>query len=385
MAGKLSIQRRSRGLVPFSIPLLEKGAEVLACGAELKNTICLTKDTNAFLSQYIGTMDNAETLRIFLESVDHLQKILQVKPEVIAHDLHPDYRATRYALEQHDVKLMGVQHHFAHVVSCIAEHSLAGPAIGVAFDGTGYGDDGLIWGSEFITFDYSHYVRKAHFSYVPMPGGDAAAKEPYRMAISYLHQTFKDEVFSLDLLVVNRYRDRLDTLVAMMDRKINSPLTSSCGRLFDAVAALTGLRYVMTFEGQAAMELEMAMTGEDDDSYHYQILPGADGVCTTILFEPMVREIVKEMGNNVSPGIISSRFHNTMVRVIADVCEQIRKQDGLAVVALSGGVFQNLYLLTRTVAALEKKGFRVLTHEQVPTNDGGIALGQAVVARRACQ
>jgi hydrogenase maturation protein HypF len=385
MAGKLSIQRRSRGLVPLAIPLLEKGAEVLACGGELKNTICLTKGTNAFLSQYIGTMDNAETLRIFLESVDHLQKILQVKLEVIAHDLHPDYRATRYAREQHNVKLIGVQHHFAHVVSCIAEHSLAGPAIGVAFDGTGYGDDGLIWGSEFFTFDYAHYVRKAHFSYVPMPGGDAAAKEPYRMAISYLYQTFKDEVSSLDLPVVNRYRDRLDTLLAMMDRKINSPLTSSCGRLFDAVAALTDLRYVMTFEGQAAMELEMAIAEEHDDFYNYQIMSGEDEMCTTISFDFMVRGIVKDMGDNVSPGIISSRFHNTIVQVITDVCERIRKQDGLDVVALSGGVFQNLYLLTRTVAALEQKGFSVFTHEQVPTNDGGIALGQAVVARRACQ
>ena len=380
MAGKLSIQRRSRGLVPIAIPLLEKGAEVLACGGELKNTICLTKGANAFLSQYIGTMDNAETLRIFLESVDHLQKILQVKPDVIAHDLHPDYRATRYALEQQNIKLLGVQHHFAHVVSCIAEHSLAGPAIGVAFDGTGYGDDGLIWGSEFFTFDYAHYVRKAHFSYIPMPGGDAAAKEPYRMAISYLYQTYKDAVFSLDLPVVTRYRDRLDTLVSMMERRINSPLTSSCGRLFDAVAALSDLRYVMTFEGQAPMELEMAMSGEHEDCYHYQI---DDGICAAISFESMVRAIVEDIGNNVGPGIISSRFHNTIVCVIADMCERIRAQDGLDIVALSGGVFQNLYLLTRAVAALQQKGFRVLTHQQVPTNDGGIALGQAVVARRA--
>ena len=382
MAGKLSIQRRSRGLVPFAIPLVEKGTEVLACGGELKNTLCLTKGANAFLSQYIGTMDNAETLRIFLESVDHLQKILQVKPDVIAHDLHPDYRATRYALEQQNIKLIGVQHHFAHVVSCIAEHSLTGPAIGVAFDGTGYGDDGLIWGSEFFTFDYAHYVRKAHFSYIPMPGGDAAAKEPYRMAISYLYQTYKDAVFSLDLPVVNRYRARLGTLVAMMERRINSPLTSSCGRLFDAVAALTDLRYVMTFEGQAPMELEMAMSGEHEDCYHYQI---KDGICAAISFESMVREIVDDIGNNVGLDIISSRFHNTIMCVIVDMCERIRAQDGLDIVALSGGVFQNLYLLTRTVAALQRKGFRVLTHEQVPTNDGGIALGQAVVARRACQ
>ena len=385
MAGKLSIQRRSRGLVPLAIPLLEKGAEVLACGGELKNTICLTKDTNAFLSQYIGSMDNAETLRIFIESVDHLQKILQVKPEVIAHDLHPDYRATRYALAQHNVKLIGVQHHFAHVVSCLAEHSLAGPAIGVAFDGTGYGDDGLIWGSEFFTFDYAHYVRKAHFSYVPLPGGDAAAIEPYRMAISYLYQTFKDGVLSLDLPVVNRYRDRLGTLLTMMDRKINSPLTSSCGRLFDAVAALADLRYVMSFEGQAPMELEMAMAVDHDDFYNYQIMPDEDGTCATISFDAMVRGIVKDIENNMGPGIISSRFHNTIVCVIADMCERIRKQEGLDLVALSGGVFQNLYLLTRAVATLQQKGFRVLTHEHVPTNDGGIALGQAVVARRACR
>ena len=382
-AGKLSILRRSRGMVPLSLPLIEAGLEVLACGAELKNTICFTKGKVAFLSQYIGDMESVEADRIFLESIEHLKNILQVAPEVIAYDLHPDYRATRYALEQNYSRAVGVQHHFAHVAGCLAEHGVDGPAIGVAFDGTGYGDDGAIWGSEFFTFDYSHYKRRAHFAYVPMPGGDAAAKEPYRMAISYLYRTFKEKLPGLNLPLLQKYSDRVQPFMTMIDREINSPLTSSCGRLFDAVSSLAGLRDVMTFEGQAPMELEMAIDEPHDLVYTYQVAAQAAGPDFIISFEPMIAAIVDDVLQGKPVSFISCCFHNTIAQVIADICGRISQQEGIKLVALSGGVFQNLYLLTRSVDLLRSKGFTVLTHEQVPTNDGGISLGQAVIARRA--
>ncbi len=384
MAGNISIQRRSRGLVPLAVPLLEEGIEVLACGGELKNTICFTKDKNAFLSQYIGDMENAETFRIFLESIKHLENILQVSPQVLAYDLHPNYLATRYALEQQGMRLVGVQHHFAHVVSCLAEHAVDEPAIGVAFDGTGYGDDGMIWGSEFFTFDYAQYVRRAHFAYIPMPGGNAAAREPYRMAVSYVYQAFKDKLFDLDLPVLKRHAEHLATFITMIDRKVNAPLTSSCGRLFDAVSALIDLRDIMTFEGQAPMELEMAIDEQHDALYHYEIINNAESTDYTISFEQVIREIVEDIKRKEPASSISCRFHNTVAAVIVDMCKQLRSETKLNLVALSGGVFQNLYLLTRTVDHLKKNGFSVLTHEHVPTNDGGISLGQAVIARRAC-
>jgi hydrogenase maturation protein HypF len=383
MAGSISIQRRSRGMVPVSLPLGEDGAEVLACGGELKTVICLTKGTNAFLSQYIGDMENAETYRIFLESIKHMQTILQVSPEVIACDLHPNYLATRYALDQKGLCLVSVQHHFAHVVGTLAEHLQEGPAIGVAFDGTGYGDDGHIWGSEFFAFDYSQYVRKAHFTYVPMPGSNAAAKEPWRMAVSYLYQTFKDHIVDLKLPVLEKHKENLKTLITMIDRNVNSPLTSSCGRLFDAIAGIAGLRDVMTFEGQAPMELEMAIGTPHNETYPYQVHESAPHTPLTISFNPLIIELLEDIKRNTSASYISCRFHNTIAQVIVDMCEKIRSETELNLVALSGGVFQNLYLLTRAVELLRMKGFIVLTHQQIPTNDGGIALGQAVIARRA--
>ena len=384
-AGRLSILRRSRGMVPLGLPLIEDGIEVLACGGELKNALCFTKARVAYLSQYIGDMESAEAERIFLESITHLKNILQVTPEAIAYDLHPGYRATRYALEQSYARAVGVQHHFAHVASCLAEHGVAGPAIGVAFDGTGYGDDGAIWGSEFFTFDYSGYRRRAHFAYIPLPGGDAAAREPYRMAISYLYRTYKDQMQKLKLPLLNTYADRLQPFITMMNKGINSPVTSSCGRLFDAVTSLTGIRDVMSFEGQAPMELEMAIDEPHDLTYPYQVAAQDIGTDFIISFEPMIMGIVADICRSKTVSFISCCFHNTIAQVIADICGRISQREGINLVALSGGVFQNLYLLTRTVDLLRQRRFRVLTHEQVPTNDGGIALGQVVIARRACR
>ena len=384
-AGKPSILRRSRGMVPLAIPLIEDGPDVLACGAELKNTVCFTKGIVAFLSQYIGDMENAETDRIFTESIHHLKNILEVSPEVIAYDLHPGYRATQYALDQKYARAVGVQHHFAHVAACLAEHGIDGPAIGVAFDGTGYGDDGNIWGSEFFTFDYSRYCRRAHFAYVALPGGDAAAREPYRMAVSYLYATFKEKLPGLRLPLLQKYADRVQPFMAMIDRGVNSPLTSSCGRLFDAVASLAGIRDVMSFEGQAPMELEMAIDAPHDLLYGYQVAAQTSGTDFIISFEPMITELVDDICSSKAASFISCRFHNTIAQVIADICGRLRQQEGINLVALSGGVFQNMYLLTRAVDLLRSKGFTVMTHEQVPTNDSGISLGQAVIARRACK
>ena len=322
-AGRPSILRRSRGMVPLAIPLLGDGPEVLACGAELKNAVCFTKNSVAFLSQYIGDMESIEAERIFTESITHLKNILQVAPEVIAYDLHPGYRATRYALEQHYPRAVGVQHHFAHVAGCLAEHGLEGPALGVAFDGTGYGDDGAIWGSEFFTFDYSRYKRRAHFAYVPLPGGDAAAREPYRMAISYLYLTFKEKLRELNLPLLRKYADRVPAFITMITKGLNSPLTSSCGRLFDAVASLAGLRDVMTFEGQAPMELEMAIDEPHDFSYRYRIREQDAGPDFIISFEPMIEAIVEDVLQGKTVSFISCRFHNTIAQVIVDMCEQL--------------------------------------------------------------
>ncbi len=383
MAGEMTVLRRSRGHVPVSIPLIEEGCDVLALGGELKNTICFTKGKKAFPSQHIGDMENAETFRIFLESISHLQNILQVCPDVLAYDLHPDYLASGYALDQTGFRLIGVQHHFAHVVSCLAEHGEDGPAIGVAFDGTGYGDDEKIWGGEFFTFDYSKYIRRGYFDYIPMPGADYAVKEPYRMGISYLYRTFRNDIFELDLPILKKHRNSLEIFTKMIDRNINSPLTSSCGRLFDAVAAIIGIREVMTFEGQAPMELEMNINEVVEDEYDYQIFTKQDCAEFQVSFEPLISQIVRDLNNEKTTSEISCRFHNTISRLIVDVCKKIRADNGINLVALSGGVFQNLYLLERAVRLLRQTGFRVLTHKLVPPNDGGISLGQAVIARRA--
>ncbi len=379
IADKPLLLRRSRGYVPTSLPLPQKQGRILALGAELKNSFCLTRRDRAFLSQHIGDLKNAETYQSFSSGIEHLQNLLEWQPEVIAHDLHPDYLSTGYALEQHNMPHIAVQHHHAHLASCMAENNIDEPCIGVIYDGIGYGTDGHIWGGEFLVGDYEKVRRAGHFSYLPMPGGDRATQEPYRMALSLLCHTYGDQLPKLDVLAEISPQE-LKLLRQMIDKRINCPLTSSCGRLFDAVAALTGLRSIVHYEGQAALELEMAITARSSVPYPYQ-LRLCDGEW---LFDPAptVRAIVEDIHNQKAAGAISADFHHTLAVMTVDICSQLRTDTGINKVALSGGVFQNRVLTETTVNLLGAAGFTPLIHSLVPPNDGGLALGQAVIAGR---
>lgn len=370
--------RRSRGYVPVPVFLNQKIPPILACGAELKNTICLTKDNQAFLSQHIGDLENVATYDFFQLTIRHMQKILDVRPEIIAYDLHPDYLSTRWALEQGGVEKIAVQHHHAHIASAMAENQIDSPAIGLAFDGTGYGTDGTVWGGEILIADIGQFARAAHLAYVPMPGSAAAIKEPWRMAVSYLYDALGEGFWDLDLPLLKAIEDsKIQIMVDMVNSRVNAPLTSSLGRLFDGIAAIIGIRNQVRFEGQAAMELEMLAGGQADTLYDYEWI-SADGL--KISTRPIIRGVAKDITQGIPPTVISCKFHQTLIRLFADLCDVIRKENGLNRVVLSGGVFQNSILLTGLINVLEKEKFQVLSHKQVPANDGGISLGQALVA-----
>ncbi len=379
--GREAMLRRSRGYAPFPVRLNLELKEILACGADLKNTFCLTKGTYAFLSQHIGDMENYETFAGYQAAIEHFQRLFRVNPRAVAYDLHPDYLATRYALELAEtqgLRLVPVQHHHAHVVSCMAENGVDGEVIGVALDGTGYGTDGHIWGGEFLLADCRRFRRLGHLKYVPLPGGDAATKRPYRMAVSHLLSAFGEEALDLPLELWKQIEPpELALIRRMMAAKVNCPLTSSCGRLFDAVSALLGVRGVVNYEGQAAIELEM-LTAEGVDEVYDWSPPSSYPII--IDPAPVLQGVVSDLRRGVDRAVISAKFHNTIADVIVGVSRVARERTGINRVALSGGVFQNMYLLGRTLDGLESRGFEALIHHQVPTNDGGIALGQAVIA-----
>jgi hydrogenase maturation protein HypF len=374
--------RRSRGFVPVPVFLREDGPSVLAVGGELKNTICLTKGRHAFLSQHIGDLENAESYSFFEEAIEHLQRILEITPLAIAYDLHPNYFSTRWALAQSELPQTGVQHHHAHIASCMAENHLEGRVIGLALDGTGYGTDGRIWGGEVLLADYGGFERAAHLAYVPLPGGEAAIREPWRMALSYLVRHFGSDFVSGLPFVGDVPQQKLNVLFRMMEQGINSPLTSSCGRLFDAVAALAGIRRQVNYEAQAAIELEMAIGSSCDESaYPFELIADADGwtIDTRGLFEALLCDVSQD----ISVCDISRRFHNGLVEVLCDVATRLRQSSGLERVCLSGGTFLNVYLFERLCNRLRRAGFQVFTHSEVPAGDGGLSLGQALVAARA--
>jgi hydrogenase maturation protein HypF len=378
MAGQALLLRRSRGYVPRAVFLPQALPNVLAVGAELKNTFCLTRGDQAFLSQHIGDLKNAEVLEALESGIRHLGGLLELAPELIAHDQHPDYLSTRLAEEwPEDLPRVAVQHHHAHLASCLAEHGETGPALGVIFDGIGYGADGTLWGGEFLVGDFSGYRRLAHLDLVRMPGGDAATREPRRMALAYLVAAYGAELPDLPLL---RYipDDQLKLLLQMLAKGLNSPLTSSCGRLFDAVAALVGLRDTVSYEGQAALELEMCAAEGERGSYSFVLLQDCEPLRVDL--RPLIRGMVADLQQGVAADIISARFHNSIAELILEVCQFLRQRENLSLVVLSGGVFQNCFLTEKTVVLLEHAGFRVLTHALVPPNDGGLALGQAVIA-----
>jgi hydrogenase maturation protein HypF len=374
--------RRSRGYVPRPVFLSEdlvKMPQVLAVGGEVKNTICLTKENRAFLSQHIGDMENLETYDFFLLTIDHLKRILEIQPSVLARDLHPDYLSSGYAKGQNDLPVIKVQHHHAHIVSCLAEHGLVGPVIGLAMDGAGYGPDGHIWGGEVLVADLTSFHRAAHLDYIALPGGDAATKTPRRMAIAYLERAYGDEFFDLPIpFLKDLDREETAVVLQMIRRRLNTPLTSSCGRLFDAVSSLLTIRHQNSYEGQAAVELEHAQEGQGEPGYPFDKVKGEDG--WVMLTSPLIRSIVEDLAKGVSRGKISSRFHNTLVTMFTDMCCTLKAETGINAVALSGGTFQNATLLTGLTRSLSQCGFMVYSHALIPSNDGCLALGQAVCA-----
>lgn len=398
--------RRSRGYAPYPVRLPFRAPPILACGAELKNTFCLTRERYAFLSHHIGDLENFETLAAFEQAVEHYERLFRVTPKVIAYDLHPEYLSTKFARSQlrseGSVVGIGVQHHHAHIAACMAEHGLHGdrPVIGVSFDGTGYGTDGAIWGGEFLVADYNDFRRAAHLAYVPLPGGDAAIRKPYRAALAHLYAAGIDWDEALAPVQAAEPTER-GVIRHQIESGFNAPPTSSMGRLFDAVSALAGLRQTITYEAQAAIELEMIVAADTRDSYPFGILTGErqhtradeqgdvggavqspEGNESALVVDaaPMIRAVTDDVRAGVPAAVIAARFHNGLARMIADMCRLVQGRTGLGEVALSGGVWQNTTLLERVVALLEAEGFAVYTHRLVPPNDGGIALGQAVVA-----
>jgi len=377
--GRTRMIRRSRGYVPAPVFLSRPVSPVLACGAALKNTFCLAEGNNAFLSQHVGDLENLEAYTFFCETVDLLRKILEIDPEIAAHDLHPDYLSTGYAAGLEGVEKVGVQHHHAHVVSCMAEHGLEGPVIGVSADGTGLGTDGNIWGGEVLVAELHAFTRFAYLEYVRMPGGDAAIRNPWRMAASYLLQVLGEG--SLDFLArvwPDVPHGELEIVRTLVRRGVHSPLTSSLGRLFDGVAALCGIRSSVAYEGQAAMELEAA--ADDREAGGYETDLDGSGFPVAAPVAGIVRGVVRDLESGAPVSVVSARFHNAVVSLFQRLCECARTETGINTVVLSGGVFQNARLPTRLPDALQRQGFRVFIHEKVPANDGGICLGQAVAA-----
>jgi len=376
--GRPTLIRRARGFVPFPIQLQRGGKSVLACGAGLKNTFCLTKGGYAFLSHHIGDLENYETMQSFEQGIDLMMRLFQIEPAAVCHDLHPDYLSTRYAVGYaggHEVPRIGVQHHFAHALSCMAEYGLEGPVLAVVMDGTGYGEDETVWGGEFLEVTARAYTRLGHLRHIPLPGGDCAAKEPWRMAAAYLDRVY-GSIEKVDIPFVKGVNLTAWSLLRQaMQAGINSPSCSSIGRLFDAVSALLGVRGQINYEGQAAIELEqMARQGEQGE-YPFEI--GEEDGTIIVDPDPVITAIVDEVKRSIDPSAISARFHNSLARAIARMALKMREATGLSEVVLSGGVFQNHLLMGRTVDLLEQADFKAYIHQKVPANDGGIALGQA--------
>jgi len=386
--GVTQLIRRARGYAPYPIQLDFSSQQILGCGAEEKNTFCLTRDKHAFLSQHIGDMENLETMEHFANTIDLYQRLFRIEPNIIAHDLHPEYLSTKYAkelaTESADIRLVPVQHHHAHIVSGMVDNGLATPVIGVAFDGTGYGADGNIWGGEFLVADYRGFTRMGHLEYLPLPGGALAIRKPYRIAIGYILSLLGEAALKPDLPLLKQVDSmEIDIIRKQIENKINSPLNSSCGRLFDAVSALIGVRGEVDYEAQAAIELEMLAYNEVEETASYPFsITKQDGL-SLVKLRDLFSAIIYDLQGDTTQARIAARFHNTIARMIRELCQVISDETGITQVVLSGGVFQNRLLLRKTVSLLEASGFDVFTHRQVPCNDGGISLGQAVIANFA--
>jgi hydrogenase maturation protein HypF len=383
-AGLVIPIRRARGFVPGAIRLPLESEPILGVGAEQKNTFCLAARGQAVLSQHIGDLDTVETFDYYRLAISHFRELCRQNPEVVAHDLHPHYLSTRYARDLEGVRLIGVQHHHAHIAACLAENGRTGSCIGLALDGTGYGPDETVWGGEILVADLAGYTRAGHLQQVRLPGGEAAVRDPRRLAAAYLHRIYGQNYFAaaqrlgLDFTPLER---------AILDRQLSggldSPRTSSAGRLFDAVAAALNVCRVRTYEGQPALELEMA--ADETEAGFYPASLGWEQETLVLDTPGIFRRAVEDCWQGVETSIIAARFHNSLARLLAAACEAVREQTGLGTVALAGGVFQNVLLLTRLKERLEDRGFEVLVHRLTPPNDGSISLGQVAVAAARLQ
>ncbi len=370
------IIRRSRGYTPAPVDVRIRTEGIFAAGAGQKNSFCIGRNSQAVMSQYIGDLTNMASCEFYRESFERLSDLFRFRPALVAADLHPDYYSSVFAsdlAEKLKIPLLKVQHHHAHVVSCMAEHDLYENVIGVSFDGTGYGSDGNIWGGEFMVADTAGFSRYTHFDYVPMPGGDMAIREPWRMAFSYITKYFGPR-FDYESLPLFRNigRNKMELMNFMLSENINCPLSSGAGRLFDAVSALLGLCSVASFDSEAPVRLESVIDCSSDEYYPYT-------AGKTIEFGETLRSIISDMDHQ-DVSLISAKFHNTVARVILEVADKIRYEKDLSKVVLSGGVFQNSYLLEKSACLLSDNGFEVFTNRMVPCNDGGISLGQIVIA-----
>ncbi|MBN2100120.1 MAG: carbamoyltransferase HypF [Dehalococcoidia bacterium] len=382
------VVRRARGYAPYPIALPFDSRRILACGAEEKNTFCLARDRHAFVSQHIGDMENEETLEHFEKTIELYKKLFRIEPEVVAYDLHPEYLPTKYALElkakNSGLRFVPVQHHHAHIASCLIENGVQQPVIGVAFDGTGYGGDRTIWGGELLVADLKGFRRVGHLEHVPMPGGTAAIRKPYRMVLGYIHALLGPD-FPLHGLPILGPLDpgELVVVARQIERRVNSPLTSSAGRLFDAVSTLAGIRGEIDYEAQAAIELEMLADQDQKASAVYPFSFVEEAGCRVVRLADLIAAVIDDVKQGMPAGAISTKFHWTMAKMIVDMCRAISRDTGIKVVALSGGVFQNRLLFRLSVDSLRQEGFEVLTHRLVPCNDGGVSLGQAAIANFA--
>lgn len=379
--------RRSRGYAPDKIMVDWKfDRHVLACGPEQKNTFALAKDNAVYLSHHIGDMENLEVLKSLEEGVAHYKHVFDIEPEIVASDLHPDYLSTKYAEDYPDfnsndqkIHKIGVQHHHAHAVSCMIENGINQPVLAIVLDGTGYGTDGTIWGGELLLAEYDRFERLGHFQTTRLPGGTAAIKNPWQMGVSYLSEVFGNKLVGLNIPFLNDVNvQKLSIVLKMLESGMNSPITSSCGRLFDGVAAISGLRPKVNYEGQAAVEFEQCIRDEYEEGYNFPIFN--EHLKIVLKWDKMIRQLVKDVEKQIPISVISQKFHNGLSDGLLRWVSEAQKQTGIKEIVLSGGVFMNHYLLTRFKNALGKKGFIVYTHSVVPCNDGGISLGQAVIA-----
>jgi len=359
--------RRARGYAPYPVILNEDVPQAIAVGGQLKNTVSISNGKNVFISQHIGDLDSKEAYSAFKKIISDFKNLYDINPEYIISDLHPDYVSTKFAQDT-GLKLVQVQHHYAHILSCIAENNIEGEVLGISWDGTGYGTDGNIWGGEFLKINEDKFERFAHFDYFPLPGGEKAIKEVWRIGASLLYAATKDKK-----LVKTYYKDfDTDVILNLIDKKINSPLCSSVGRLFDGIASLINLKQNTSFEGQAAMDLENILSGTlTDDRYKFEIIKAGENNYI-VDWRKVVLDIINDFTKNISKQNISAKFHSALT----DIIIEISKISGIKQIALSGGCFQNKNLIEKTIDRLSEEGFKVYWQSEIPTNDGGISLGQ---------